>query len=86
MSATEGAFGEFLMRDKVYRELAAKAAKMSVARSALPAGSTRARVTTANARWARAAEARDARERFLREGWDARSLPCAGVGGSDGKR
>ena len=29
------------------------------ARGALPPGSSRARVTTANARWARAAEARD---------------------------
>ena len=31
----------------------------SAARAALPPGSSRARVTTANARWARAAEERD---------------------------
>lgn len=44
------------------RELAAAQAKSlraMDARRALPAGSSRARVTTANARWARAAEARD---------------------------
>lgn len=33
--------------------------KASEARSRLPAGSSRARVTTANARWARKAEERD---------------------------
>lgn len=35
------------------------AAKASESRAALPPGSSRARVTTSNARWARAAEARD---------------------------
>jgi hypothetical protein len=37
----------------------AKSARLCLARAALPAGSTRARVTTAHARWARAAEERD---------------------------
>jgi len=44
------------------RELEAaqrKSTKASEARAALPAGSSRARVTTANARWGVAAEARD---------------------------
>lgn len=36
-----------------------KSLKACSARGALPAGSTRARVTTANARWANAAEFRD---------------------------
>lgn len=37
------------------------------ARAALPAGSSRARVTTANARWMRAAEYRDICEARVRE-------------------
>lgn len=37
----------------------AKSAKLATARSALPPGTSRARVTRANARWARAAEHRD---------------------------
>lgn len=37
------------------------------ARSALPPGSTRARVTTANANWARKAEERDRRQEIFRE-------------------
>lgn len=36
-----------------------KSRKAAAARHALPPGSSRARVTTANARWANAAEARD---------------------------
>lgn len=36
-----------------------KVARTSAARAALPAGSSRARVTTANARWATACEHRD---------------------------
>ena len=36
-----------------------KALAAMAARAALPAGSSRARVTTANARWATACEARD---------------------------
>jgi len=52
------------------RELAraeAKSQRLSDARSRLPAGSSRARVTTANARWARAAEAREEVRRRLEE-------------------
>lgn len=47
---------------KLERELAraeAASKRWSERRAALPAGSTRARVTTANAKWARAAEHRD---------------------------
>lgn len=52
------------------RQLAAaerKSARLAEARSALPAGSSRARVTTANARWARAAEERDRLARVVAE-------------------
>jgi hypothetical protein len=42
--------------------------KAAAARHRLPPGSTRARVTTANANWARAAEHRDrVQERYQRE-------------------
>jgi hypothetical protein len=60
-------FEQYRDADKEYRRLAKQSAKASEARSALPAGSSRARVTTANARWMRAAEARDRREMELRE-------------------
>ena len=67
---------EYVQADRHYRAFAKSAAKASEARAALPAGSSRARVTTANARWARAAEARDARERLLRQQWrDQQGLP-----------
>lgn len=59
----EQAFVEY---DARYRALAAKSEKLSEARRALPPGSPRARVTSANARWARAAEARDVRAAALR--------------------
>lgn len=36
-----------------------KSERLAMARAALPAGSSRARVTSANAKWARAAEYRD---------------------------
>ena len=48
--------------ERLKKELAkaqAKSMKAAAARHALPPGSSRARVTTANARWASAAEARD---------------------------
>lgn len=48
--------------DEIKRLLKAadrKSDRLSQARAALPAGTSRARVTTANARWSRAAEARD---------------------------
>lgn len=57
---------------RMLRELARRlesaeraAIKTAVARAALPAGSSRARVTTANARWTRAAEHRDRCEAAL---------------------
>jgi hypothetical protein len=56
-----------MSRDKLVKDLEkanARSLKLSEARRALPPGSSRARVTTANARWARAAEERD---RLLRE-------------------
>lgn len=49
-------------RKRLTRELARlqrQSLEACDARGALPAGSSRARVTTANARWMRAAEARD---------------------------
>jgi hypothetical protein len=48
--------------ERLRREVARlekQSAKHAAARAALPAGSSRARVTTANARWGRSAEARD---------------------------
>lgn len=59
-------FEEVLAADKKYQELKAKSAKLATKRGSMLIGSTRARVTTANANWARAAEARDAREEYLR--------------------
>ena len=56
--------------ESLARELAraeAASAKAAEARSRLPPGSSRARVTTANARWARAAEHRDDVARRLTE-------------------
>lgn len=53
--------------DAEWRRLAKKASAAAEARSRLPAGASRARVTTANARWATAAEARDRRENELRK-------------------
>lgn len=47
---------------RLQRELAGaekRSARLAAARAALPPGSSRARVTSANARWARAAEYRD---------------------------
>jgi len=51
--------------------LSRSARKASEARAALPPGSTRARVTTANARWARAAEERDRVAAQLTAEWEA---------------
>lgn len=49
------------LHEKIIRYLKAHeaSARASVARAALPPGSSRARVTSANARWARQAEERD---------------------------
>lgn len=49
--------------------------KASDARSALPAGSSRARVTTANARWMRASEHRDRCEAALRAALASACIP-----------
>lgn len=57
--------------EQLRRDLAAaerRSEKLAEARSKLPPGSSRARVTTANARWARAAEYRDLLRRQLDEG------------------
>ena len=42
-----------------YAAAHARSLRLAAVRAALPPGSSRARVTTANARWARAAEERD---------------------------
>ena len=55
-----------LAADKTHRRLAVESARLAEQRFALPIGSSRARVTTLNARWARTAEARDQREREVR--------------------
>jgi hypothetical protein len=76
--------------ERLRRELAkaqSDSSKAMAARAALAAGSTRARVTSANARWARAAEQRDrvAAALSTAEGklatWDAaidRGMPPSG--------
>jgi hypothetical protein len=51
--------------ERALRAAERSSAKASAARRALPAGSSRARVTTANARWMRAAEHRDLLRRQL---------------------
>lgn len=53
----------------------ARSTKTSEARLALPAGSSRARVTTANARWMRASEDRDRREAALRAALERTNVP-----------
>jgi hypothetical protein len=45
--------------EKQYADAVKDSAKWAERRRSLPPGSTRARVTTANARWAQAAEHRD---------------------------
>lgn len=55
--------------------------KACAARAALPAGSSRAKVTTANARWMSACEERDRREQALRDlGVDLSIATTAHVG------
>jgi precorrin-6B methylase 1 len=68
-------FDEYRDSDSRYRDLAKRSEALSRKRSALPPGSSRARVTSANAHWARFAEARDRREDELRAEWEARSGP-----------
>lgn len=52
---------------KAYNKAVEDARKWSERRRSLPAGSTRARITTANARWAQAAEHRDHLEKRIKE-------------------
>jgi hypothetical protein len=59
-----------LLREYIAAE--AKVAKTSAARRDLPPGSSRAKVTTANARWSTACEHRDRIERALREDYGVR--------------
>ncbi len=64
---------------QLQRELARAEAKSRLAaeaRAGLPAGSSRAKVTTANARWARAAERRDRIARQLADAIAAEAMPC----------
>jgi hypothetical protein len=70
-------FEEFLAGNRQYRNLQAKSEKLSQARAALPAGTSRAKVTTANARWARAAEAREQLRAALLAEWEARQQAAA---------
>ena len=73
-----------LARDLEAAELAML--KASAARAALPAGSSRARVTTANARWSTKCEQRDRCEaRLVAAGVDmarAREVACGSHGGA----
>lgn len=61
----------WLDADKELRAARKKLAAASERRRALPAGSSRAKVTTANARWATAAEHTDRVESALRDRWEA---------------
>ena len=61
----------WLDADKELRAARKRLAAASERRRALPAGSSRAKVTTANARWATAAEAHDLIDRALRDRWEA---------------
>lgn len=57
--------------EQLLDEAEQRSAKLASVRAALPPGSTRARVTTANAKWARAAEYRDLLRRQLQEAQEA---------------
>jgi hypothetical protein len=60
---------EYKAADREFQRLQKKAETATKRRADLPAGSSRARVTTANAKWKLAAEARDRRERELEAQW-----------------
>lgn len=64
-------FDEVLACSKEYQAAHKKSLKAAEARARLEPGTSRARVTTANARWARAAEARDRIQERLRAEWEA---------------
>lgn len=59
----------FVYEHPRYQAAAKSSAKWAERRAALPPGSSRARVTTANAGWARAAEERDRVAAELRAEW-----------------
>jgi len=63
-------FEAFRDADRWYRDYRRASERACAARGALAPGASRARVTSANARWSRAAEARDRREQELRALWD----------------
>jgi hypothetical protein len=65
----------FYATDRAWRAADAKLTKTSDARRALPPGSTRARITSANARYMRAAEERDRIERDLRARFEGMRQP-----------
>jgi hypothetical protein len=68
-------FAAFCQQDSRYRAAQAKCDQKLDARRALPPGSSRARVTTANAGWMRACEARDRIVAGLRATFDSTSKP-----------
>lgn len=76
-------YEEFIASDRVFMDLVARSKRAAEARSRLPAGSSRARVTSANARWTRAAEARDARARWLREVYETSAGSTVATSTSD---
>ena len=63
-------FEEVLACSTEYQAAHKKSLKAAEARARLEPGTSRARVTTANARWASAAEARDRIETRLRREWE----------------
>lgn len=69
---------ELARRAKLYAEAVAESEKASEARMKLDAGSSRARITTANARWSTKAEHRDHCERNLIIALEAAGLAPAG--------
>ena len=62
---------DYLATSKPLARAAAKSIKACEARGALPPGSSRARVTSANARWMRAAEERDRVAAQVTAEWEA---------------
>ena len=64
-------FEEVLAGSKEYQQALKKSWKAAEARARLEPGTSRARITTANARWAMAAEARDRIKDRLKAEWEA---------------
>lgn len=58
-TSSENRYNALFAAVKALRDAEARSLKRADARAVLRPGSTRARVTTANAQWARAAEERD---------------------------